>query len=151
MKRMLLYGCLALLLLLPACSSQSKRQEVELPAQTGLNPRSQALLTSTWPKIKNELPGLQKYGAAMKAVKVDDMLQTPDSEYKKLAVELVIQDGGSAIPSEYKAMGNHCYIDIMPDGKSIVINKRACKAALLDRNISGTEHDNTEPLKVQLK
>lgn len=151
MKRILMYGCLALSLLVSACSSQAQRQEVALPAQTGLDTKAQTLLTSTWPKIKNELPGLQRYGAAMKAVKVDDMLQVPDAEYRKLVVELVIQDGSSSIPSEYKAAGNHCYIDIMPDGKSFVIVKRACKATLLDLKITGTEHDNTEPLEIKLK
>jgi hypothetical protein len=124
--------------------------EVQLPSIDKLSLKAQSLLSSSWPKMKVALPGLNKYGSAVKALEVKDSLNIESHEYRKLTIELVISEGKSDVPSDYKALGHHCFLDIDPAGKSVSIAKRPCKAVFLDHNIYGTENDNGDELVVSL-
>lgn len=127
----------------------SRSQEVKLPTVEKLSPQAKELLLVAWPKMKTKLPGLNKYGNAVTVVDIQDFLNN-DPEYRKLTIELVVPDGESDVPSEYKAWGNHCFVDISSDGQTASFTKRACKAVLLDQNVFGTEHDNGDNLVIQL-
>jgi len=131
-------------------TSGNSSMEVQLPSIDKLSPKAQSLLLSSWPKVKAALPGLNKYGSAVKAVEIKDSLNIDSPEYRKLTIELVVSEGKSDVPADYKALGHHCFLDIDPAGKSVSIAKRPCKAVFLDHNIYGTENDNGDVLTIGL-
>jgi hypothetical protein len=71
--------------------------------------------------------------------------------YSKLTIKFAAPEKSDVIPSAYKFWGQHCYLDVPEDGKSVSIVKTACKAICLDKNIEGTSNDNSDELVLSLK
>lgn len=94
------------------------------------------LVANALPAIRQACPGLDKYASQFKAVRVEDNYRT--------SVVFDIPETAQ-IPDSYKAGGHSCFVEIDPDGKSIIVEKLACKSVCLDQ----AETPNG-PLKIAL-
>ena len=82
------------------------------------------LVMKTLPAIRQVCPGLDKYSQAFESVRVEENFRTSILfDIPELA----------RIPDAYKAGGHTCYIEIDSKGKSVFIEKLACKSICLDQ------------------
>ncbi len=117
MNKLVQWGALLTVTMLAACSPDTEKTEFRVDT-------SNALVKSSLPSIRKACPGLDKFASELGAVRIQENLRTT----------LVFDVPDSAqVPSDYKAAGNTCFIEIEGDGKSAVIEKAACKAICLDR------------------
>lgn len=125
-------------------------KELQLQAPKDASPAARSLLERSWPKVKRAMPGLDRYADSLSVVGVQDGLMLEES-YRKVTVEVMVAEGRSSVPSEYKAIGQHCFLEIDPAGENVSVTKRACKAVLLDQVIYGTVHDSSDEMVLNLK
>lgn len=82
------------------------------------------LVIKTLPGVRQVCPGLDKYSQTFENIHVEDRYRT--------TVIFDVPDT-SHIPDAYKAGGHTCYVEIDSTGKSIFIEKQACKSICLDQ------------------
>ncbi|MBT2294531.1 hypothetical protein [Pseudomonas fluorescens] len=82
------------------------------------------LVVNTLPAIRDACPGLDKYAQSFENVRVGGHFRT--------AILFDVPES-ITIPATYQAGGHTCYIEIDSDGKTIYIEKLACKSICLDQ------------------
>lgn len=82
------------------------------------------LVINTLPAIREACPGLDKYAHSFETIRVESHFRT--------AILFDVPES-TTIPAAYKAGGHTCYVEIDSDGKSIYIEKLACKSICLDQ------------------
>lgn len=85
---------------------------------------SNSLVTNALPGIRKACPGLDKYAPQLSNIRVEQQFRT---------VLLFEVSGSKKIPEAYKAGGQTCFIEIDTDGKSIFVEKKACKSVCQDQ------------------
>lgn len=81
------------------------------------------LVVKTLPGIRQVCPGLDKYSQTFRNIRVVDNFRT----------SIIFDVPETArIPDAYKAGGHTCHVEIDSEGKSIFIEKLACKSICLD-------------------
>lgn len=83
-----------------------------------------SLVIKALPAIRQVCPGLDKYSQEFENIRVEDNFRTSILFDIPKPVH---------IPNAYKAGGHTCYIEIDSKGKSIFIEKLACKSVCLDQ------------------
>lgn len=76
------------------------------------------------PALRSACPGLDKYSGQLSNVRTENNFRT--------SVVFDVADS-NRIPDAYKAGGNTCFVEIDSDGKTIYIEKQACKSLCLDQ------------------
>lgn len=82
------------------------------------------LVMKMLPAVRQACPGLDKYSQFFENVRVEEQFRT--------SILFDVPESAS-IPDSYKAGGHTCYIEIDSKGKSIFIEKLACKSICLDQ------------------
>lgn len=106
-------------LLLAGCGEEAPKASAVFSVNT-----QDKLVTNALPAIHQACPGLNKYADDFQDVRVEEQFRT--------TIVFQIPEHNS-IPEAYKADGHNCFVEIEGDGRSIVIEKLACKSVCLDR------------------
>jgi len=112
-------GLLGLSLLgLSGCGKESS-----VPSVFAVSSDDQVVIKSL-PGVRQVCPGLDKYAQTFRNIRVEDHFRT----------SIIFDVPETArIPDAYKAGGHTCYVEIDSAGKSIFIEKLACKSICLDQ------------------
>ncbi|KAB0531346.1 MULTISPECIES: hypothetical protein [Pseudomonas] len=87
-------------------------------------PSDDPLVIKMLPAVRQVCPGLDKYSQEFERVRVEENFRT--------SILFDVPESAS-IPDAYKAGGHTCYIEIDSKGRSIFIEKLACKSICLDQ------------------
>ena len=132
-------------LVLCACSEPVKQLVLNIPDNTPIEVKQ--LLESNWNKTRLACPGLDKYTEALEFVKIDNNFNYADRpENQRAWAEYIIKENQNSTPG-YILTGNHCFLEISRDGKTLSVDKGACKSLCMDKDLRGTDG----ALKVELK
>lgn len=82
------------------------------------------LVTKSLPAIRRACPGLDKYSSSFEKARIENNYRT--------SILFDVRES-SKIPEAFKAGGHTCYVEIDSTGKSIYIEKLACKSICLDQ------------------
>ncbi len=143
MKKSLLF--LPLLLSLFACTDETK-SSLNLSIPDNASAEVKQLLQTNWPKVKQFCPGLDKYADALQFDKIEDNFSFAPSDAQRVSIEYIIKTDQHKTPG-YMLAGNRCFFEISRDGKTLMIDKGACKSLCKDQDLRGTEG----PLKSNLQ
>lgn len=82
------------------------------------------LVTKSLPAIRRACPGLDKYSSSFEKARIENNYRT--------SILFDVRES-SKVPGAYKAEGHTCYLEIDSTGKSIYVEKLACKSICLDQ------------------
>jgi len=137
------YYAALILLVVAGCSSD---KPLDMPVQGNLSPQAKSLAEKSISKIKSVCPGLNKYGNVLVYKGIED-----NSSYANwITIKFDVPDVKSDIPSDYRALGHSCFMDVDLKGETVSIAKNPCKAVCLDQVVDGTMYDNGSNLVLKL-
>ena len=132
---------------LMACSEGTTELVVSFPDTAKQEVKE--LVTTSWPRVLEACPGLNKYSSSLTFDGVDDNFEYAPEKAQRADVKFLISEDGGNIPKIYRAFGHRCQFGITRDGAEVMMTKGPCKSICLDEDMG--HHNGTLRLSLAPK